>query len=199
MARGRRRLVSVLFADLVGFTELGERLDPEDVEEWDVRALAGHVLWGTSMEAEALERAAARDTTPAAGDPPGDVGAATAASRLRAGRERLLTALDALLADVAEVGDADARAVPLQAAPVPLPVALDIFVMEAGAHTDDLRVALGGRSELAPEVAAATIRVLGPYLPLAAAAAERAPDGPVEARLVAPSGAPARPTTTGSR
>ncbi len=28
----RRRVVSVVFADLVGFTELGDRLDPEDVE-----------------------------------------------------------------------------------------------------------------------------------------------------------------------
>ncbi len=170
------------------FAELLAAADERDLDRatrcagWQVRDLVEHVLWGTSMETEALLAAVAGDPTPAVGQQSA-VSDLASARALLAGRLGALAAATTAVATAAPVSDRSLL-VPLQAATVPLPVALDILLLEAGTHTDDLRHALTGRSRLTPAVVSAVFAVLPAYLPTASVAATSTPDAPVTVAVV---------------
>lgn len=144
---------------------------------WTVRDLVAHVLWGTTMEAEALDHARVGDPSPAAGRHH-DVSAAEAATALAAARAELLDRLDALAADVEAAGDAATRTVPLAAGTFPYALVLDVVAMEAAVHADDLAAAFDAPSSLDPDGVAASIAVAAWLLPALADGAEDVPDGP---------------------
>ncbi len=141
---------------------------------WTVADLVVHTVWGVSMEADAVS--GARTRREAAAD--GRVvtvsdGPSVLAGGLRAAAADLLAQVDALESD-----DLSAPA-PMPYGPVPLPLALTVFVMEAGVHSSDVADALGEPAPLAPDVAEATATSLAAFVPLLAANGSGAPDGAV--------------------
>ncbi|TCK21602.1 maleylpyruvate isomerase family mycothiol-dependent enzyme [Pseudonocardia endophytica] len=165
------------------WTDTLDRLDALDPAGWDrptrcagwtVADLVRHTVWGVSMEADAVSGARARRDTPADGTtvtPSAGVSVLTTA--LRAAAADLVTGIGALTPE-----DEDAQA-PMPYGPVPLPMALTVFVMEAGVHGSDLAHALGEPDVLAPDVVAATATSLAAFVPLLASNGSGAPDGAV--------------------
>jgi uncharacterized protein (TIGR03083 family) len=169
------------------FVELLDSVDdagwasPTRLAGWTVADLAAHVVWGVSMEADALLRA----RTGAPGSAEGRVIEASSERTLVVGAVR--EAVTALQAEVTRVGEGEPdRPVPMPYGVVPMAVVLPIFVMEAGVHTADLAAALGQEAVLAPDVCAATVPVLRMYLPLLAAAAGEEPPADVAVMLRGP-------------
>lgn len=137
---------------------------------WDVAALARHLAWGVSMEADALRRRRTGATGRAEGravDTALDAGDVVAA--VRAGSAELDAELSLLR-------PGDERTVPLPYGDLPLSLVLHLCVMEAGVHADDLRSALGGDRPLPGDVAASVQAALRAVLPPLGAGGE--PPGP---------------------
>lgn len=124
--------------------------------EWKVVDLAVHLAGGQAFTADALRRMHSGDT---------DVGPVPAVSRDRA---TLLTQLRdnnaELEAELARLSPEDLdggdKAVHLPLGAVPLEPALQIFVMEAGVHAQDVQMAMTGRGILPPDVIEATAAIL---------------------------------------
>jgi uncharacterized protein (TIGR03083 family) len=141
---------------------------------WTVTDLVCHTVWGVSMEADAVSGARARRDTPADGRtvPPSD-GPSVLTTALRAAAADLVTEIGALTPDDLSVP------APMPYGPVPLPMALTVFVMEAGVHASDLADAVGEPAPLADDVVAATATSLAAFVPLLASNGSGAPDGAV--------------------
>lgn len=148
---------------------------PTRLTGWTVADLAAHTVWGMSMEAEALRRARAGSGEESDGRHV-DVGPPypELLREVSAARDELVVELDRL---VDEPFDA---AVPLALVTVPLPVALQILTMEAGAHASDLADANGAERPLTAAEVAATNAVLPGYLlQVGGRGGEDAPEGTV--------------------
>ncbi len=135
---------------------------------WTVSDLAVHTCWGTSLEADAVERGLRGVSEPAEGHSPRQ-----GASRnevldvLRSSCARLVAALDALEERAATDPTGVPATLPMPYGDVSVPLAVAIFMMEAGVHGSDLAAAVGEDDTLAPEVCRATftaLRVFGPVL-----------------------------------
>lgn len=141
---------------------------------WAVADLVAHTVWGVSMEADAVAGARARRSAPAEGT----VLAASAGPG--ALRDGLGAAVARLLAEVGEVDPDDlAASAPMPYGPVPLPMALTVFAMEAGVHASDLAHALGSDDVLVADVVAATATSMAAFLPALAVTGAGAPPGAV--------------------
>jgi uncharacterized protein (TIGR03083 family) len=144
---------------------------PTRCSGWTVADLARHAYWGTSMEADALARRRLSIRGPAEGReadrsrPPEEI-----INGLRVHRRQLLAEIDGILS-----GDGLDRDAPMPYGPVPVAIALQVFVMEAGVHTSDLAAAVDVNDGLADDVAAATWVVLAGFVPLLAAGAPEVP------------------------
>jgi uncharacterized protein (TIGR03083 family) len=155
---------------------------PTRLAGWSVRDLVAHTVWGTSMEADALRRWRTGEADPAEGR---TVDATTVPAELLA---EITSSTGELGAELARVAGGDpGRPVPMPYGEMPVALVVQIFVMEAGVHASDLAAALGEEARLEPDVVAATVPVLGAFLPVFASTAEEKPaDGTVVA-LDAPS------------
>lgn len=143
---------------------------------WDVDALVRHAVWGVSMETDALRRGRAGPPGRATGRSPEGADAVVLLAELRSAVDDLLTELAAL-----PPGGGD-RTLPLPYGDVPAVLAVQLFVLEAGVHGDDLTHALGRDEPLDPAVIEATDSALAAVLPAMAASAEvRPPAGTVVA------------------
>jgi hypothetical protein len=96
------------------------------------------------------------------------------------GRDEVLQALTnattSLYAEVAALSSEDASVVcPMPHGETPVPLALDIFVFEAGIHASDFAEAVGQDRPLADDVAPVVARVLDLFLPAFAALSSAAP------------------------
>ena len=141
---------------------------------WTVADLVAHTVWGVSMEADAVAGARARRTEPARGRV-----LAAAADPATLG-DALAVAVRDLLTEVDEITPDDlSGTAPMPYGPVPLPLALAVFAMEAGVHSADLAHALGAEPPLAADVVAATVTSMSAFLPVIAANGAGAPDGAV--------------------
>ena len=143
---------------------------PTRLEGWTVGDLAAHVVWGVSMEADALWRRRTGADGRAAGRTVADP----------ADREAVAADLDAAWAVLAEevslLGEADlATTAPLPYGDVPVAVFAQILAMEAGVHASDLAAALGEVDTLPGDVARASEAVLRVFLPVVAATAAHRP------------------------
>lgn len=180
------------FIDLLDAAGPGVWSIPTRLEGWDVAGLARHAHWGMTLEAEALELAAANvaaaraassaDSADAAGTPADDDHdpdrrargiqhdgpVETLVPALRAARDRLLAALAAAPTDPGAVA-------PMPYGDLPMALALHIFVMEAAMHRSDLAHALGDDDRLHPGTHAAAAGVLQTLWGTLAAAALTAP------------------------
>lgn len=141
---------------------------------WTVADLVVHTVWGVSMEADAVAGARARRETAADGRV---VSVADGPSVLAGG---LRGAAADLLAEIGALSPDDLAApAPMPYGPVPLPMALTVFVMEAGVHASDLADAFGEPAPLAADVVTATATSLAAFVPLLASNGSGAPDGAV--------------------
>lgn len=172
------------FIDLLDAAGPGVWSVPTRLDGWDVTGLARHAHWGMTLEAEALELAAANaaaNAAASAGTPADDHDAdrrargiqhdgpvETLVPALRAARERLLAALAAAPTDPGAVA-------PMPYGDLPMALALHIFVMEAAMHRSDLAHALGDDDRLHPGTHAAAAGVLQTLWGTLAAAALTAP------------------------
>jgi uncharacterized protein (TIGR03083 family) len=160
---------------LAAWDVFGERTDaldaaalaatPTRLAGWSVEDLVRHTAWGMSMEAEALRLAVVaeplRHGARAAGRPTDALTGDALHLAWHRSRAELAAGLDSV---AAAVGRGLSPVLPMPYGDVPLPVALDTFVMEAAVHTDDLLAALErpGRPvpPLDPGVVGATARFL---------------------------------------
>lgn len=133
------------------------------------------------MEHDAVSKMLAGTESPAAAEP---IPASEEPARLTGGIvERTASLVDALR----RVGDAEAAGIaPMPYGPTPFPFVLQIFVMEAAAHTDDLAMALGLDETISPEAATATYVVMGGSLPVLAMGSSDEPEEGVGFRLAGP-------------
>jgi uncharacterized protein (TIGR03083 family) len=120
---------------------------------WTVADLAAHLASIEALGADALERMRAGVPDP----PPmptltGDRTTVIAALEHHAGR------VESALAALAPQ-DLD-KAVPMPAGPVPLPVVLQVYAVEAGVHAQDVQMAMSGRGVLPPDVIEAVAALL---------------------------------------
>ena len=137
---------------------------------WTILDLGRHVVWGVSMEADALRRARTGERDPADGTTMADD------SRPQEVLEALDTAVADLDAEARELGpDAGTRTCPMPYGDVPLSVALDVFVYEAGIHASDFAHALGEERPLADDVVPATAFVTTQFLPVFASGGTTSP------------------------
>ena len=150
--------------DLLGTLDDEAWHRPTRLSGWTITDLARHVVWGVSMEADALRRAragvreVARGNTLAEGTTRDEV--------LRA----LTNATSSLYAEVAALAPHDAALLcPMPHGDTPVPLALDIFLFEAGIHAGDFAEAVGQDRPLADDVVPAVATVLGLFLPAFAA------------------------------
>jgi uncharacterized protein (TIGR03083 family) len=153
---------------------------PTRLAGWTVEDLARHVHWGTTLESDGLRLAAAGQAGPAAGTP------------LEGSREEIVPALRQAFADLLrcleQVPEPLPGAVPMPYGEVPMPLALQVFVMEAAVHGGDLSDAVtgtGGRA-LPPEARASCAAVFQGFWSALAAAATAAPAGGTTVRLAGP-------------
>ena len=133
---------------------------PTRCEGWSVLDLARHTVWGVSMEADAVDRARRDETAPADGH---TVPEASSPAEVVQALRRAVSQLDEAVGALGS-GD-DSRVCPLPYAALPLPVALEVFVFEAGLHTSDFADALGDDGPLRPDVIAPVASVLEAFLP----------------------------------
>ena len=139
---------------------------------WTVRDLALHVVWGVSMEADALRRARTGEPGTADGH---TMGAGSGPAEILV---RLHDAVEDLVSEVATLGaDAPDRACPMPYGETPVPVALAVFVFEAGIHASDFAHAVGEDRPLADDVVPPAAAVTSLFLPVFAAAGAGAPEG----------------------
>lgn len=145
---------------------------PTRCTDWTILDLARHVVWGVSMEADAVRRARTGERDPADG-------ITIAVDRgAREVLEALQEAADDLHAEMQSLGpDAGDRTCPMPYGEIPLSVALDVFVYEAGIHASDFAHAVGADRPLADDVVASTATVTSQFLPVFASAGTPAPVG----------------------
>lgn len=126
---------------------------PTPCSDWTVADLAAHLAAGQALRAEALRRmrAGVEESGPAA-EVSGDRTAVL--DVLREENARMEEALGALTEDDLE------RMVPMPFGPFPLDLLLQIFVMEAGVHAQDLQMAMSGQGVLPLDVIEATTAIL---------------------------------------
>jgi uncharacterized protein (TIGR03083 family) len=130
------------------------------------------------MEADALSRMKKGETDPAIGvvqDPKAQPEALLDA--VTAARDQLYSQLEQLTSEDLS------KSAPMPYGPIPLPFALQVFVMEAGVHGNDLAYALGQPEDLAEDVTLATATVLAGSLPLLAQASKEVPTSGTTYRL----------------
>jgi uncharacterized protein (TIGR03083 family) len=137
---------------------------------WSILDLGRHVVWGVSMEADALRRARTGKRDPADGT--------TMADDSRP--QEILTALHSAVADLdAEMQalgpDSGSLTCPMPYGEVPLPAVLDIYVFEAGYHASDFAHAVGEDRPLAADVVPSTAAVMAQFLPVFAAGSTSSP------------------------
>jgi len=137
---------------------------------WTILDLGRHVVWGVSMEADALRRARTGEREPADGTTMADD------SRPQDVLEALRTAVADLDAEAQELGpDAGTRTCPMPYGEIPLSVALDVFVYEAGIHASDFAHAVGEERSLADDVVPSTAFVTTQFLPVFASGGTTSP------------------------
>lgn len=149
---------------------------PTRLTGWTVSDLVVHACWGTSLEADALERALGGESDPAEGHSP-DPGASRdeVLTELRGSCARLVAALDALERRAAANPTAAPATLPLPYGDVPVALAVAIFMMEAGVHESDLAAAVGEDDTLPLDVCRATFATLAVFGPRFADAAGTVP------------------------
>ena len=139
---------------------------------WSVADLVAHTCWGTSFEADGLRRARTEAIGVAEGD---EVGAERTPEVLRhhfaANADSLVGEMNAFLEAPYD------RAVPMPYGALPIPLAFDVFAMEAGVHTSDLASALGEDDRLEPDVCRASLEFLHAFGPVMADPAARLEPG----------------------
>lgn len=159
--------------DLLGTLDDEVWHGPTRLSGWTVADLARHVVWGVSMEADALRRGRAGVHEVAQGETLVD----------HSGPDEVVQALtnatSSLYAEVAALSPDDAAVVcPMPHGETPLRLALDIFVFEAGIHASDFAHAVGQDRPLAGDVAPVVATVLGLFLPAFAAMGDSAAPRP---------------------
>lgn len=123
--------------------------------KWSLADLVAHGCWGTSFEADGLRRARTGSGGVAEGDDGGgDLAPDVLRARLAAGSDALVGEMDAFIAQPHE------RAVPMPYGELPIPLAFEVFTMEAGLHTSDIAAAIGEDDRLEPDVCRAALRFL---------------------------------------
>ncbi|WP_225753504.1 maleylpyruvate isomerase N-terminal domain-containing protein [Actinotalea sp. Marseille-Q4924] len=148
---------------------------------WSVEDLVRHTAWGMSMEAEALRLAvvgeAQRHGVRAAGRATDGLTGHPLDLAWHRSRAELAAAFDTVAAAVARGAS---PVLPMPYGDVPLPVALDTFVMEATVHADDLRAALtpdGAEPPLDPRAVAPCARFVQHFWPVLASLGTPVPHG----------------------
>ena len=137
---------------------------------WTILDLGRHVVWGVSMEAEALRRAGSGEHEPANGT----------TLPVESGPQEVLAVLHSAVADLdaqtSALGpDSGALTCPMPYGEVPLPAVLDIYVFEAGYHASDFAHAVGEDRPLAADVVPSTAAVMAQFLPVFAAGSTSTP------------------------
>jgi uncharacterized protein (TIGR03083 family) len=148
---------------------------PTRCDGWTVTDLAAHAVWGVSMEADAIRLARGGSDTPAAGVDADGLGP----DRLPAALER---AVDDLLDELGHLPhDVEGLVAPLSYGPLPVSLALDVFVTEASVHRSDLAAALGEDDTLPHDAVHAVATTVAAFVPVLGAASTAAPppDGTV--------------------
>lgn len=144
---------------------------PSRCAGWTVLDLARHTVWGSSMEADALRRARAGDSEVAQGR------TLTAGCGPAETLQALRESVAALDSEVGALGPGDgALSCPMPHGATPLPLALDIFVFEAGIHAGDFAAAAGHDRPLTGDVVPVITSVLSLFLPAFTTAAEVRPE-----------------------
>ena len=167
---------SILQREWASVTRLLAGLSDEDWNRptrcagWTILDLGRHVVWGVSMEADALRRARTGEREPADGTTmPLD-------SRPHEVREALHGAAAVLDAETLALGpESGALTCPMPYGEVPLPAVLDIYVFEAGIHASDFAHAVGEDRPLADDVIPSTAMVMSQFLPVFASGSTTAP------------------------
>lgn len=162
--------------DLLG--EVADRSQwsrPTRLDGWDVHALARHVHWGMTLEADGLRLAQGGEGVAAGLPGPDDPDQLLRA--LGAAHRRLVEELRATATD-------DDATVPMPYGRIPLPVARTIFVMEAGMHRSDVEHAVRGEVMLARDVVGACAEFVQTFGPALAAGAEERPPAGTRIRLL---------------
>lgn len=147
---------------------------PTPCGAWTVGDVGCHLAAGQACRAEALRRMQAGVDEPAP------------VPEIRGHREAVVAALREHHADVEGeldrlTPDSMDRSVYMAFGPMPLHLALQIFVMEAGVHAQDIQMAMSGQGVLPPDVIDATASVLPTVLKRG-----EDPTGPLAYRLLAP-------------
>lgn len=155
---------------------------------WVVSDLARHVAWGEAVQADGLRRMMDGNTDPPTAPmlaPDRDVGVVLDA--LREARDSMAGALQMLRTEHLE------RPCTIPFGTFPTMVVLQVCVVEAGMHANDLAWAFGSERPLPGDVVEATSAILGPALQLIAAGggmtntpAPVVPDESIAIRLVGP-------------
>jgi uncharacterized protein (TIGR03083 family) len=149
---------------------------PTRLTGWTVADLAAHACWGTSLEADALERALSGAGGPAEGRSPEPAAPGESVlAELQQSCDRLMAALDALDGRVTSDPASAPATLPMPYGEVPVELGTAIFVMEAGVHGSDLAAAMGVDDTLDADVCRATFAVLAVFAPILAAAAGSVP------------------------
>lgn len=180
-------LVSDDWASFVGLTAAAGPAvwdRPTRLAGWRVEELARHVHWGMTMEAHALELAArsTAGSAPAEGGRRAGAVARAEGVHLTVPREEILPALAAarirLVTALKAAPDEAGVVVPMPYGDLALPVARQVFVMEAAVHRSDLAHAVGADDRLSPGTHTVTAAVLeGLWGVIAAAATSTPPPG----------------------
>ncbi len=137
---------------------------------WSILDLARHVVWGVSMEADALRRARTGQRDPADGTTMADD---SQPQEVLAALHRAAADLDAEMQALGP--DSGTLTCPMPYGEVPLPAVLDIFVFEAGIHASDFAHAVGVDRPLADDVVPSTATVMAQFLPVFAAGSTSSP------------------------
>jgi uncharacterized protein (TIGR03083 family) len=143
---------------------------PTRLSGWSVRDLARHLVWGVSMEADALRRArtAVREAA--------DGRTLPESTSPEALLDELHAAVDDLTDEVARVSPADAkRSCPMPYGDVPTDLALDVFVFEAALHSNDVAHAAGDSIPLPADTVGTIAAVLRGFMPAFGAASTADP------------------------
>ncbi len=167
---------SILQREWASVTRLLAGLSDEDWNRptrcagWTILDLGRHVVWGVSMEADALRRARTGERDPADGT------TMAIDSRPHEILEALHGASAVLDTETQALGpDSGALTCPMPYGEVPLAAVLDIFVFEAGIHASDFAHAVGADRPLADDVVPSTATVMSQFLPVFAAGSATTP------------------------